>query len=63
MYADVSLDNNMFKDILSKKVLRPSDKIVRAKYLIKEYLVPIVRACKVAGLTSMKWFNGMNLKL
>ena len=51
MYADVSLDVRMLKDVLSKKVLGPSDKKHRAKYLQESYyakritFLPLVGPC------------------
>ena len=39
MYADVSLDNKMLKDILSKKLIRPSDLNVLPNLLKEHYVV------------------------
>ena len=49
MYADLSLDHTMLKDVLPK-VLKPCKKKERAEHLIREYIVSIGRACKVVEL-------------
>ena len=50
MYAELSLDHQMLKIVLGKKVVSPAEKREKAHVLIEAHGSSIGRACRVVNL-------------
>lgn len=56
MYADLSLDHHMLKDIIEKKTLRPCGRRELAEGIVKEEGLSIARACTIVCLCRSMWY-------
>ena len=56
MYADLSLDHHLLKEILEKKVLKPCERRDLAVCLVEEYNACIGRSCRVVNLPRSMWY-------
>ncbi|WP_152530826.1 IS3 family transposase [Sediminibacterium sp. C3] len=56
MYADVAMDNQILKDLFSKKGLGPATKKQLTQELVNEYGVPVSRACKLISIPRSQFY-------
>ena len=59
MYADLQLDHDILKEVMQKKVLKPSQRKQMAKFVVKHYNLSIRRSCKMICIsqTSYRYAN------
>ncbi|ATL45901.1 IS3 family transposase [Chitinophaga caeni] len=56
MYADLSLDNQILKDLFTKKALGPSTKRQVAEELVADQGVSVSRACRIVSFPRSKFY-------
>ncbi|MCF3108539.1 IS3 family transposase [Niabella sp. CC-SYL272] len=56
MYANLAMDNEILRDLFSKKGLGPATKRQLSKELVKERKIPVSRACKIISLPRSQYY-------
>lgn len=56
MYANLSLDHEILKDIITKKRLGPCQQRELAEEAVKDYRVSVSRACRIARLPKSQYY-------
>ncbi|MGH2612833.1 MAG: IS3 family transposase [Rhabdochlamydiaceae bacterium] len=59
MYADMSLENHALKDLIGKKVVKPSDRRAHVGYLIEEHQLSIRQACVILSVSRSLFYYKM----
>ncbi|WP_374755517.1 IS3 family transposase [Fibrisoma limi] len=56
MYADLAMDNQILKDLFTKKGLGPATKRQLAEEIVQEHAIPVSRACQLVSLPRSQFY-------